>query len=219
MGGAYSCRTYLELLARFALVFPRLKNANRVCLALSSLNYVSGSGSGIWSRTPGIFFSRKSRMHPAIFIIAFPYSSFLSKKNNNRKKEKKRTAVWVASVPLLKGMISRIPNVQANKSRQYRLNRSIDSYGWAGIIVELGLVPNVPKRFQKLKPFCLPGTLVCHSVDKVSRRLHTLYFVLIVVSNRLCHSLLPKSVSLQSFWNLVRPIEETKIGKMLLSFH
>lgn len=100
-----------------------------------------------------------------------------------------------------------------------RLNRSIDSYGWAGIIVELGLVPNVPKRFQKLKPFCLPGTLVCHSVDKVSRRLHTLYFVLIVVSNRLCHSLLPKSVSLQTFWNLVRPIEETKIGKMLLSFH
>ena len=77
-----------------------------------------------------------------------------------------------------------------NKSRQYRLNRSIDSYGWAGIIVELGLVPNVPKRFQKLKPFCLPGTLVRHSVDKVSRRLHTLYFVLVVVSNRLCHSLL-----------------------------
>ena len=85
--------------------------------------------------------------------------------------------------------------------------------------MELGLVPNVPKRFQKLKPFCLPGTLVCHNVDKVSRRLHTLYFVLIVVSNRLYHSLFPKSVSLQSFWNLVRPIEETKIGKMLLSFH
>ena len=168
---------------------------------------------------PVFFFSRKSRMHPAIFIIAFPYSSFLSKKNNNRKKEKKRTAVWFASVPLHKRMISWIPNVQANKSRQYRLNRSIDSYGWAGIIVELGLVPNVPKRFQKLKPFCLPGTLVCHNVDKVSRRLHTLYFVLVVVSNRLCHSLLPKSVSLQSFWNLVRPIEETKVGKMLLSFH
>ena len=85
--------------------------------------------------------------------------------------------------------------------------------------MELGLVPNVPKRFQKLNPFCLPGTLACHNVDKVSRRLHTLYFVLIVVSNRLYHSLLPKSVSLQSFWNLVRPIEETKIGKMLLSFH
>ena len=85
--------------------------------------------------------------------------------------------------------------------------------------MELGLVPNVPKRFQKLKPFCLPGTPACHKVDKVCRRLHTLYFVLIVVSNRLYHSLLPKSVSLQSFWNLVRPIEERKIGKMLLSFY
>ena len=74
-----------------------------------------------------------------------------------------------------------------------RYYRSIDSYGWAGIIVELGLVPNVPKRFQKLKPFYLPGTLDCHKLDKVSGRLRTLYFVLIVVSNRLYHSLLPKS--------------------------
>ena len=168
---------------------------------------------------PVFFFHENPACIPLFLSSLSRIPLFFPKKNNNRKKEKKRTAVLFASVPLHKRMISWIPNVQANKSRQYRLNRSIDSYGWAGIIVELGLVPNVPKRFQKLKPFCLPGTLVCHSVDKVSRRLHTLYFVLIVVSNRLCHSLLPKSVSLQTFWNLVRPIEETKIGKMLLSFH
>ena len=71
--------------------------------------------------------------------------------------------------------------------------------------MELGLVPNVPKRFQKLKPFCLPGTLDCHKLDKVSGRLRTLHFVLTVVSNPLIIPCFQSVVSLQSFWNLVRP--------------
>ena len=131
-------------------------------------------------------------MHPAIFIIAFPYSSFLSKKKQSKKRKKTHSClIRISSAAQTYDFLN--SQRTGNKSRQYRLNRSIDSYGWAGIIVELGLVPNVPKRFQKLKPFCLPGTLASHNVDKVSRRLHTLYFVLVVVSNRLCHSLLPKS--------------------------
>ena len=170
---------------------------------------------------PVFFFSRKSRMHPAIFYFyhRFPVFLFSFQKKQQSKKRKKTHSCLIRISSAAQTYDFLNSQRTGNKSRQYRLNRSIDSYGWRGIIVELGLVPNVPKRFQKLKPFCLPGTLVCHNVDKVSRRLHTLYFVLVVVSNRLCHSLLPKSVSLQSFWNLVRPIEETKIGKMLLSFH
>ena len=61
------------------------------CLALSSLNYVSGLEAGSDPVFP-YFFSRKSRMHTTIFFIAFPYSSFLSKKNNNRKKKKKKSS-------------------------------------------------------------------------------------------------------------------------------
>ena len=167
---------------------------------------------------PVFFFHENPACIPLFLSSLSRIPLFFPKKQQSKKRKKTHSClIRISSAAQTYDFLN--SQRTGNKSRQYRLNRSIDSYGWAGIIVELGLVPNVPKRFQKLKPFCLPGTLVCHSVDKVSRRLHTLYFVLIVVSNRLCHSLLPKSVSLQSFWNLVRPIEETKIGKMLLSFH
>ena len=131
-----------------------------------------------------VFFFTKIPHASRYFYHRFPVFLFSFQKKQQSKKRKKTHSCLIRISSAAQTYDFLNSQRTGNKSRQYRLNRSIDSYGWAGIIVELGLVPNVPKRFQKLKPFCLPGTLASHNVDKVRRRLHTLYFILFWLSSQ-----------------------------------